>query len=250
MAAAPGPAFRWGVVLRCSKLNANGSEESTDRQEYEIAHYIRENNLGIIVQTYKDIASAWRPGAKRPRFENALVDLASGIIDGIAVLSIDRLARRKDQVHPVLHALEALGGRLLSLEDELDTADDRPGNATERRLLELVARAERESARTSQRTKLMAKHRARRGLHQPSSNRPFGHTANWSGLVPEEVELICEAARRVLEGEFIYAICRDWTSRGVSTTTGVTRWSNDKLTYILTSARIGRKTEGRRRRIC
>lgn len=247
MAAAPGPEFRWGIVLRRSKLNANGMEESTNRQEYEIAHYIRDNNLGVIIQTYKDIASGWRPGAPRPKYKDALVDLASGAIDGIAVLSIDRLTRRKDQVRSILDALEASGGRLLSLEDELDTAADRPGNNTELRLRELVARAERESARTSKRTKLMAKHRARRGLHQPSSNRPFGHTADWFGLVPQEVELIHEAARRVVEGESIHSICRDWTSRGVSTTTGVTRWSNDKLNYILVSARMvgKRKVEDR-----
>lgn len=86
--AAPGPEFRWGIVLRRSKLNVNGTEESTNRQEYEITSYIRDNNMGVVVQTYKDIA----------------------------VLSIDRLARRKDQVRPVLDALEAMGGRLLSLE--------------------------------------------------------------------------------------------------------------------------------------
>jgi DNA invertase Pin-like site-specific DNA recombinase len=110
--AAPGPEFRWGIVLRRSKLNANGTEESINRQEYEIAHYIRDNNMGVIVQTYKDIASAWKPGAPRPSYKNALVDLALGTIDGIAVLSIDRLTRRKDQVRPVLDALEAMGGRL------------------------------------------------------------------------------------------------------------------------------------------
>ena len=198
--------------------------------------------MGVVVQSYRDIASGWKPGAPRPRYQHALVDLASGTIDGIAVLNIDRLTRRKDQVRPVLDALATLGGRLFSLEDELDTADDRPGTSTEVRLHELVARAERESARTSQRVKLMAKHRARRGLHQPSSNRPFGHTADWFGLVPHEVELIQEATLRVIAGDSIHAICRDWTSRGVRTTTGVTRWTNDKLMYILTSARmIGRR---------
>ena len=61
--------------------------------------------------------------------------------------------------------------------------------------------------------------------------------------MPQEVELIHEAAFRVVAGESIYSICRDWTSRGVSTTTGVTRWSNDKLKYILTSARMIGKRE-------
>jgi DNA invertase Pin-like site-specific DNA recombinase len=173
MAAELGPAFRWGIVLRRSKLNADGTEESTDRQEYELVRHIQDNNLGVIVQNYKDIASGWKPGAPRPRYKHALVDLASGAIDGLAVLSIDRLTRQRDQIRPVLDALEAMGGRLLSLEDGLDTADNGPGSNTELRLRELVARAERESAQTSQRMKLMAKHRARRGLHQPSSNRPL-----------------------------------------------------------------------------
>jgi DNA invertase Pin-like site-specific DNA recombinase len=184
MPAEPGPEFRWGVVLRRSRLNPDGFEESTYRQEYEVVYHIRKNNMGVIVQSYKDIASAWKAGAPRPEFEHALVDLASGTIDGIAVQSIDRLTRRKDEVRPVLNALRETGGRLFSLEDGLDTADDSPDHI-ELRLHELVARAERETGRTSERMKLMAKHRARRGLHQPSSKRPFGHTADWTGQAGE-----------------------------------------------------------------
>jgi DNA invertase Pin-like site-specific DNA recombinase len=127
MAAEPGPDFRWGVLLRRSKysrkVGANGEiilfEESTDRQELEVVWHIRQHNMGAVVEVYKDIASAWKPGAQRPRFKHALVDLAAGRIDGIAVLNIDRLTRRKDQVRPVLNALEEMGGRLFSLEDEL-----------------------------------------------------------------------------------------------------------------------------------
>jgi site-specific DNA recombinase len=241
--AAPGPDFRWGVVLRRSKLDPDGTEESTDRQEYEIVHYIRDNDMGVIVQSYKDIASGWTPGVPRPRFKHALVDLASGMIDGIAVLNIDRLTRRKDQVRPILNALEEMGGRLFSLEDNLDTADDDPDGSAELKLQQLVERAEREARRTSQRMKLMAKHRARKGLHQPGSKRPFGHTPDWCNLVPHEVQLIREAAGRVVAGDSIHAICRDWTRRGISTTTGVTFWRNDKLTYILRSARLVGKRE-------
>ena len=52
MAAQPGPDFRWGVVLRKSKLNADGMEESTDRQEMELVYHIRQKNMGVIVQAY------------------------------------------------------------------------------------------------------------------------------------------------------------------------------------------------------
>ena len=169
MAAEPGPNFRWGALLRASKpkrvLLPDGTvkviEESTDRQDLELIHHIRDNNMGVIVESYKDVASAWQPGAKRPRYKHALVDLAAGYIDGIACLAVDRLTRRRDQVRPILNAMEEMGGRLFFLWDELDTASDDPD--TELRLHELAARAEREAERTSRRYKLVAKHRAQKG---------------------------------------------------------------------------------------
>jgi DNA invertase Pin-like site-specific DNA recombinase len=251
MAAEPGPNFRWGVLLRRSKysrkIGDNGEvilfEESTDRQELEVVWHIRNNDMGIIVEVYKDIASAWKPGAQRPRFKHALVDLAAGKIDGIAVLNIDRLTRRKDQVRPVLNALEAMGGRLFSLEDELDTADDNPDSNTELRLHELVARAEREARRTSERMKLMARHRAQKRLHQNGSRRPYGHTVDWRSLVPHEAEVLNEAAKRVDMGQAVFTIARDFTAREIPTATGKTVWQHDVLRQMLLSARMVGKRE-------
>jgi site-specific DNA recombinase len=251
MAAEPGPNFRWGVLLRRSQYNrqvsANGEiilfEESTSRQELELVWHIRKHNMGVIVEIYKDIASGWKPGAPRPRFKHALVDLAAGKIDGIAVLNIDRLTRRKDQVRPVLNALGEMGGRLFSLEDELDTADHSPDSNTELRLHELVARAEREARRTSERMRLMARHRARKGLHQNGSRRPYGHTADWRSLVLHEAELLNEAAKRVAAGEAVFTIARDFTAQGVPTVTGNTTWQHDVLRQMLLSARMVGKRE-------
>jgi site-specific DNA recombinase len=257
MAAEPGPDFRWGVVLRRSRysrvVTPQGEallfEESTDRQELEVVWQIRDHNMGVVVDVYRDIASGWKPGAPRPRFQHALVDLAAGKIDGIAVLNIDRLTRRKDQVRPILNALEEMGGRLFSLEDELDTADDSPDSNTELRLHELVARAEREARRTSERMKLMAKHRARKGLPQPSSSarsshmRPFGHTADWRGLVPPEAELLHEAATRLDAGQALYTICTDWTARQIPTPRGKALWRSANLRATLLSPRMVGKRE-------
>lgn len=249
--AEPGPDFRWGVLLRRSKysrkVGPNGEvilfEESTDRQELEVVWHIRNNDMGVIVEVYKDIASAWKPGSPRPRFNHVLVDLAAGKIDGIAVLNIDRLTRRRDQVRPVLDALEEMGGRLFSLEDELDTADDSPDASTELRLHELVARAEREARRTSERNKLTARHRARKGLHQNGSRRPYGHTADWRLLVPHEVERLNEAACRVAAGEAVFTVARDFTRREIPTATGKTTWQHDVLRQMLLSARMVGKRE-------
>jgi DNA invertase Pin-like site-specific DNA recombinase len=252
MVAEPGPNFRWGVLLRRSTLNkaidhkgaVTRFENSTERQELEVVWYIRDNNEGVIVEVYKDIASAWRPGAKRPRFKHALVDLEAGRIDGIAVLNIDRLTRRKDQVRPILNALEAMGGRLLSLEDELDTADKSPDANTELKLHQLVDRAEREARRASERMKLAIKHRARKGLPHRGGNRPFGHDEDWRTVIDEEAVLI-EAAAKAIDtaAETPFSIARAWTKREIPTPTGKTQWEPKNVAYLLRSPRLVAKTE-------
>jgi DNA invertase Pin-like site-specific DNA recombinase len=252
MVAKPGPAFRWGVLLRRSTLNkaidhlgeVHRFENSTERQELEVVWYIREHNMGIIVDSYRDIASAWRPGAKRPRFKHALVDIAAGRIDGIAVLNIDRLTRRKDQVRPILNALEAMGGRLFSLEDELDTADSSPDANTELRLYQLVDRAEREARRASERMKLAIKHRARKGLPHLGGNRPFGHSEDWRKLVRREALYVQWAARTIdAETETPFSIARKWTDKKIPTPTGKTQWEPKNVAYLLRSPRLAAKTE-------
>jgi site-specific DNA recombinase len=251
MVAEPGANFRWGVVLRKSKLkrtvNQHGEveliAESMDHQELEVVSHIRDNNMGIIVETYKDIASGWSPTAKRPRYKHALVDLSSGWIDGIAVLAVDRLTRRTNQVRPILNALEEMGGRLFALWDELDTAHNDPVHNTELRLLELVERAEREARRTSRRYKMLAEHRARKGLHHPGNLRPYGHTKDRRCLVDEEAEMLFQAAKAVDQGRAVWAICEEWTQRGVPTVGGKGVWHAKVLRRILVDPRMVGKRE-------
>jgi hypothetical protein len=144
LVAESGPNFRWGVLLRRSQYNVTPEgvkfEESTDRQELELVTHIQSTKMGVIVEVYKDVASGWKPGAPRPRFKHALVDPEAGTIDGIACLAVDRLTRRRDQIRPILNAMEAMGGRLFFLWDDLDTASDDP--KTELRLHELLKRTE------------------------------------------------------------------------------------------------------------
>ena len=249
MAAEPGPYFRWGALLRASKpkrvVLPDGTvkviEESTDRQDLELIHHIRDSNMGVIVDSYKDVASAWQPGAKRPRYKHALVDLAAGYIDGIACLAVDRLMRRTDQVRPILNAMQEMGGRLFFLWDELDTASDDPD--TELRLHELVARAEREAERTSRRYKLVAQHRARRGLHHPSGRRAYGHTKDYRQLVDEEAARLLQAARAVDQGKAVWAIADEWTQRDIPTLGGNGRWDATVLRRMLLAPRMIGKRE-------
>jgi DNA invertase Pin-like site-specific DNA recombinase len=118
MAAEPGPDFRWGLVTRRSTYNLRTTEsgeveryeDSTSRQEHALHGHIQANDMGRVVAAYQDIASAYKEEARRPEFENALLDLKAGRIDGLAAWRPDRLARRASQLRRVLNVVEGSGG--------------------------------------------------------------------------------------------------------------------------------------------
>jgi site-specific DNA recombinase len=195
----PGPDFRWGLILRRSQYNQDGTEGSTRRQELAVSSHIKANNMGIVAAVYKDIASAYQEGAQRPEFENALIDLQAGRIDGIAVWKIDRLVRRAKQYRRVLGVLEESGGRLFSQMEGIDTAAEGTAKIITNTVLGiLVALAEMESDNTSARLILMAEERARMGKVHRGSKRPWGHSEDWMSLVADEVRLANEAAQRIV----------------------------------------------------
>jgi hypothetical protein len=78
LAAEPGPTFRWAAILRRSRLNPDGTEGSTARQERAIQDYVKQNNMGRIVAFYSDIASAHDEKAKRPEFETPFLTSRRG----------------------------------------------------------------------------------------------------------------------------------------------------------------------------
>jgi site-specific DNA recombinase len=243
MANEPGPSFRWGVLTRRSKYNEDGTEGSTRRQELAVCEYIRANDLGKVVHTYSDIASAYNEKAKRPEFENALDDLKAGRIDGIAVWKIDRLVRRVSQYRRVFDILEASGGRLLSMVEGIDTADpDR--KFVNGLILDLLVRlAEMESESTSERIILMQQDLLRQGKRNGGGTRPFGHSLDWFAIVPEEADAIRDAAKRVLAGEGVYSIVQDWNANGPRPVKAA-QWTTQVLKGVLIQPRLVAKREG------
>jgi site-specific DNA recombinase len=243
LAAEPGPSFRWGAVLRRSRLNPDGTEGSTARQERAIQDYVKANSMGRIVAFYTDIASAHDEKAKRPEFENALIDLKAGRIDGIIAWKVDRLTRRRSQARKLLSILEECGGRLATVVEGIDTADPAKREITEIALAIYAGSAESESEAIGERISLMHLDRARKGLVQPSSVRPFGHTDDWLALVPAEVKVLHEAAERLFQGEASFSIAADFTAREILKPSGKTNWNSNVLRRMLLSARMVGKRE-------
>jgi hypothetical protein len=96
---------------------------------------------------------------------------------------------------------------------------------------------------SSKRYKLLAQHRARRGLHHPGNMRPYGHTKDCRRLVDVEAEMLFQAAKAVDQGKAVGAIAEEWTQRGVPTVGGKDRWHHKVLTRILVSPRMVGKRE-------
>lgn len=69
------------------------------------------------------------------------------------------------------------------------------------------------------------------------SRRAFGHTADRSGVVEMEAASIREAARRVLDGETLSAVVRDWNRRGLTTVNGGP-WRVNSLSTLLVQTRL------------
>lgn len=65
----------------------------------------------------------------------------------------------------------------------------------------------------------------------------YGYLPDWSDVVPHEAKLVREAAERVLGGETMAGVARDWTLRGLRTRTGA-MWTVHRLRDLLTSPRL------------
>jgi site-specific DNA recombinase len=244
MAADPGPSFRWGALKRRSAYNPDGTEGSTARQEDAIFSYVKQHDMGRIVAVYSDIASAFNEKAKRPEYDNALLDLQAGRTDGIIVWKLDRLTRRRNQMRRILTLLEDCGGRLFSVVEGVDTADPAKKEVTELVLNVYIGAAQAESEAIGERVRLLHYDRARKGLVQ-WPGRPFGHSQDGTSLVLPEVKILHEAGERILADEAAFSIARDLTRREIPTSRGHTRWHSEQLRRILQSPRmIGKREYG------
>jgi len=67
--------------------------------------------------------------------------------------------------------------------------------------------------------------------------RAFGHTSDRTAVVEEEAAAIREAARRVLAGDTLSAVIRDWNGRGVTTANGGP-WRVNSLSSLLVQPRL------------
>ena len=221
------------VYLRISH-DPDGTSTATARQLRDCKSYAQLKGWKV-AEVFEDVdISAYQENVVRPAYEELLERLRTGEFSGVLVWKLDRLVRRVAEFERFWKVCEGSGATLASFNESIDTG-------TEIGMLIvriLVAFAHMESANTSLRLRARERERAEAGRPKIAGRRPFGLTADWSGIVEPEAALIREAAQRVLAGEREISIIRDWHARGVPTPTGREIWQLRTLRNILISPRL------------
>jgi DNA invertase Pin-like site-specific DNA recombinase len=185
-----------------------------------------------------DGTSAWQGSKPRPGYLAMLAGVEAGQVDALVIPNVDRLNRWADVA---VKLAGALAGHhvLVAQTDGTDiqawTADGRLN------LLSQALAAEHQSARASERLRRKHRQLAEDGRWH-GGMRAYGWTADHMTLVPAEVEIIRELARRVLAGETLRRLSAELFRRGVLTATGKP-WRTETIMQTLRSAALSGQRE-------
>ena len=232
---------RVGIYTRLSRDTSEGRQTATARQEADCRQYVAVKGWEV-AQVYEDVDfSAYQRNVRRPGYERLLADVAAGVIDGVVVWKLDRLVRRASEFERFWAACEEARASLSAVHDPIDTSTE-VGMAIVR---VLVAFAQLEAGTMSLRIRAQIAERAKKGAPTAyGGRRPFGFERDRVTLREDEARLIREAADRILAGESMHGITREWNEAGVTTTTGG-RWQQSTLRRVLASPRIAGLLENR-----
>ncbi|MCH7584922.1 MAG: recombinase family protein [Acidobacteria bacterium] len=221
-----------GIYVRISD-DRTGQRAGVQRQEADCRE-LAERRGWSVVQVYEDNdLSAYR-GQPRPAYQRLLEDIKQGRINAVVVWHLDRLHRHPKELEQFFEVCDAAGvADLASVTGDVDlsTTDGR----FHARIL--GAMAHKESDDKSRRIRRKAEELAREGKVGGGGYRPFGYQQDRVAVRADEAELIREAAQRVLAGDGLNGIAKDWQGRGVETPTG-RHWRSPTLKRMLLSPRI------------
>ena len=211
----------WGVYARLS-LAGDEDETGVDRQVADGIKEARRRGAKRIRIYADDGFSAFKRRVVRPRFEDLLADLANDRLPGgVVAWRAERLARQPRDAERLLDALRADEDdprtTAYTIADGVDTSTE-AGKFVFRQLVQF---GRWESKAIGQRVARAARARSEQGRFHGGPP-AFGHRDGtaWRDVEPREADAIRGAAERILAGEGVRSILRDWTARGLLTRRG------------------------------
>ncbi|KXP11649.1 hypothetical protein AXK57_21700 [Tsukamurella pulmonis] len=189
-----------------------------ERLGWEVSHVYIDN----------DISASTKSNKPRPEYERMLAAAEAGTVRRIIAYSNSRLTRRPRELEGLVELHNRTGIEIrtvVSGEYDLSTADGR----LHARLLGSIDAAE--SERTAERLIAAKAQQAAQGRYRGGA-RQFGRIVPGMGIHDAEAAELRDAAGRVLAGESLSSIKRDWDSRGIRTARGGT-WTVTAIRKVL-----------------
>ena len=236
-----------GIYTRISQ-DRNNDESAVQRQLEDcqrlIAQLVASNQLPakLSVKEYRDNdISAFDTSKTRKRFEEMLRDVEAGRVEAIVTYLPDRLYRRgpdlqrvakavADQPHHLVHTVK--GGKV-------DFSN--PAGKLAASMIAAVAEYEIETKSVRQRSQ--SDQIAATGSPRRGGPRPFGYDLDNSGesgryvqINEKEAAHLVAATERLLAGDSISSIVREWNRVGVTTVRGG-KWHHSSFVALMTRPR-------------
>jgi site-specific DNA recombinase len=174
----------------------------------------------------------------RREYLRLLRDIEAGEIFGVVSAVEDRTHRQVLELAEFVDLCREQGVLAVTPDAEYDSSDAEQVSTWFMR----VRLAQAEVEKTSERLRRQRQHEAERGAPKVGGIRAFGTQGGGRSWVSadrarHERRLIQEAADRIIAGDSLRGIVRDWARRGVATPTGGT-WATTGLRKLLLSPRI------------
>jgi site-specific DNA recombinase len=235
---------RAAVYCRISD-DRRGTEAGVSRQREDGLALVEREGWTLVhdgdTDTFTDNDISAFSGKPRPAYNRLVEVLRANQVDVVVAWHPDRLHRSVRELEDWIDLQEATRTKVTTVKAgqwDLSTSAGR----TTARIIGAVSRGE--SEQKAERVRRAMQQRAEQGkVH--GALRTYGYSGRRDDdgrghtleVVPEEAEVIREAARRVLSGEALLSVVRDLNARGVPTIRGA-QWSRTSLRSILISARV------------
>ena len=217
------PVVRAGVYTRIS-WDLAGQRAGVERQRVDCEALCAERGWEIAQYLEDNDRSAYS-GKRRAAYERLLTAVDDGRLDAVVTWYNDRLHRSPRELETFIDLVERSGVRVAVVSGDYDLTT--PEGRFTARIVGAVARKESEDR--SRRVRRMHLELAEQG-------RPASHLG-WGVRDEAERELVREAAGRVLAGQGLITIARDWNRRDVPGATA-SPWTGPTLRKVLLSARV------------
>lgn len=224
------------IYCRISR-DRTGAGLGVDRQRADCEELAAKLGWTVTV-VYTDNDLSAYSGKRRPGYRALLDELAAGRVKGVLAWHTDRLHRSPVELEEYIGICDRGGVPTHCVKaGPLDLAT--PSGRLVARQLGAVARYEVEHMIERQKA---AKLQAGQAGKYRGGRRAFGYGADGVTVRPDEAAAVLDASTRVLHGEPLGAIAREWTARGIPSTAwhpplALTNWTSIAVHKVLIRAR-------------